>query len=78
MNLLQNQIKCIDCGNNKLIKDTEKKEVYCSKCGLVLLDNSIPTLKELKYISEHSEDESKYKKTRKIQYGRWKKFFHNF
>ena len=78
MNLLQNQIKCIECGNTKLIKDCEKKEIYCSKCGLVLLDNTIPTLSQQKYIIEHSEQETKNKKTRRIQHRRWEKFLFNF
>jgi len=78
MNLLQNQIKCIECGNTDLIKDKDKKEVYCSKCGLVLLDNSIPTIKHLQYLVEHSEQESKNKRTKKIQHIRWERFLYNF
>lgn len=78
MNILQNQIKCVECGNTKLIKDFVKKEVYCSKCGLVLMDTSISTLKDFEYISQHMEQESKNKKTRKIQHSRWEKFLFNF
>ena len=78
MNLLQNRIKCIECGNTNLIKDIEKQEIYCSKCGLVVLDTSIPTIEHLQYIIENSEDESKNKKTRKIQHQRWNKFLYGF
>ena len=78
MNLLQNQIKCIECGNTKLIKDIEKQEIYCSKCGLVVLDTSIPTIKHLQYIIENAEAESKNEKTRRIQHSRWEKFLFNF
>ena len=78
MNLLQNQIKCIECKSTKLIKDYERQEIYCSKCGLVLFDTSIPTLSQQEYIKEHSEEESKNEKTRRIQHRRWEKFLYNF
>lgn len=78
MNLLQNQIKCLECGNTDLIKDKGRQEVYCSKCGLVLFDSSIPTLEHLQYFAEYSEEESKSKRTRKIQHIRWERFLYNF
>ena len=78
MNILQNQIKCTECGNTKLIKDREKQEIYCSNCGLVLLDTSIPTFKDYEYISKHIEEESKNEKTKRIQHQRWEKFLYNF
>lgn len=78
MNLLRNQIKCIECGSTKLIKDFRKKEIYCSKCGLVLFDSSIPTLEQQERNKHNIEQESKNKKTRKIQHRRWEKFLYNF
>ena len=76
MNLLQNQIQCIECKNKKLIKDYVKKEVYCSKCGLVLVNNEIPTIKQ-RNIKEHIKQPKK-DKTKRIQYHRLKKYFYNF
>lgn len=78
MNLLQNNIKCIECGNTNLIKDNGKQEIYCSKCGLIVLDMSIPTIEHLQYLVDNSEQESKNIKTRKIQHQRWEKFLFNF
>lgn len=78
MNLLQNQIKCIECKSTKLIKDYKRQEIYCSKCGLVLFDTSIPSLKQQEHINENMEEESKNKKTRKIQHQRWENFLYNF
>lgn len=78
MNILENRIKCVECGSTKLIKDFERKEIFCSHCGLVLLDSSIPTLNQRQIAAEHHKGESKYKKTRKIQYSRMKHYFYNF
>lgn len=78
MNILENRIKCVECGSTKLIKDFERKEIFCSHCGLVLLDSSILTLNQRQIVAENHIEESKYKKTRKIQYSRMKHYFHNF
>lgn len=78
MNLLQGQIQCLECKSKKLIKDYERQEVYCSKCGLILVDNSISTLQQRKIQADHKDKEPKHKKTKKIQYHRLKKFFYNF
>ena len=76
MNLLQGQIQCVECKSKKLIKDYQRQEVYCSKCGLVLVSNEIPTLKDLT-IKEQIK-EPKNEKTKRIQYHRLKKYFYNF
>ena len=60
MNLLQNQIQCIECKSKKLIKDYVRQEVYCSRCGLVLVNNEIPTIKQRK-IKEHITLKMKYR-----------------
>lgn len=40
MNLLTSNLQCVECGCTELIKDHKRSEIYCSKCGLVLIDNS--------------------------------------
>ncbi len=37
-------LRCPECYSAKLITDTEKEEVYCSNCGLVVKDNSFTPL----------------------------------
>lgn len=78
MNLLQGKIQCIECKSKKVIKDYERQEVYCSKCGLILVDNSISTLQQKINQSKQKEKETKNQKTKKIQYWRLKNFFYNF
>lgn len=78
MNLLQTQIKCVECGSTKLIKDFKKNEIYCSKCGLVLLDSTLPTLKQLESHTDDFESESDYKKTRRIQFLRLSYYLGSF
>ena len=46
MNLLGKNLQCIECGCTALIKDHKRSEIYCSKCGLILVDNTIPKLED--------------------------------
>lgn len=46
MNLLRSNLQCVECNCTKLIKDNVRQEIYCSKCGLVLVDNTLPTLNQ--------------------------------
>ena len=78
MNLLQGQIQCIECKSKKLIKDHKRQEIYCSKCGLIIVNNDIPTLKQREYQADHKQQKPKSKKTEKIQYWRLKNYFYNF
>ena len=43
-----NRGKCVNCGNTEFIVDIQKEEQYCSRCGLIMKDNSIFSLS--KYI----------------------------
>ena len=78
MNLLQGKIQCVECKSKKLIKDFERQEIYCSKCGLVLVNNDIPILSQAKTIYNKYHEKPKSKKTEKIQYYRLKNYFYNF
>ena len=37
-------VKCVECGNTKLIRDYKRCEIYCSCCGLVLYDSTLNIL----------------------------------
>lgn len=76
MNLLENDFKCVECKCKKLIKDYDRQELYCSKCGLVLVDTTITTLKQK--MLQKPIKEPKKRKTEKIQYLRMKKKFYDF
>ena len=78
MNLLNKKIKCIECKSTKIIKDFHKKEVYCAKCGLVLVDNEISTLQQRTNQAKYKETPTKNKKTMKNQYLKMRNFFYNF
>lgn len=81
MNLLQGQIQCIECKSKKLIKDHKRQEVYCSKCGLVLVNNDIPGLNLIEnsnHENQENQDKKQNRKLEKIQYVRMKNYFYNF
>lgn len=78
MNLLQGKIQCVECKSKKLIKDFKRQEIYCSKCGLVLVNNDIPLLSKAETIYKQYQEKPKSKKTEKIQYYRLKNYFYNF
>lgn len=78
MNLLQGKIQCIECKSKKLIKDYKRQEIYCSKCGLVLVNNDIPRLNQAVTKNKENKEKPKNKKTEKIQYLRLKNYFYNF
>jgi len=44
MNILNGNLECIECGCTTLIKDHKRSEIYCSHCGLILVDNSFTIL----------------------------------
>ena len=75
MNLLQGKIQCIQCKNRKLVKDFQRQEVYCSKCGLILVDTTIPTLKQMENMAT---EKPKNEKQIKRDYYRLKRYFYNF
>lgn len=39
--------KCPECETAILIYDKHREELYCSKCGLILKDNSFLTFQEI-------------------------------
>ena len=51
MNLLTSDLHCIECGCTDLIKDYTRQEIYCSKCGLVLVDTTIPTIADVERVT---------------------------
>ena len=56
---------CPECNCEDLIKDFNRLEVYCSKCGLVVQSLDINKLNEMKYMKKLKEKEKKQGKKRK-------------
>ena len=59
MNLLTSNLQCIECGCTELIKDYSRREIFCSKCGLVLVDTSLPGLNDI--VNELIHDDNRLK-----------------
>ncbi len=77
MNLLQGKIQCVECKSKKLIKDFEKQEIYCAKCGLVLVNNEIPQIISQKMTQIDNKKQGNIK-LEKLAYYKLKKYFYNF
>lgn len=56
--------KCIEC-ENPLIKDIKTHEIYCSQCGLILLDYTAITSEIIDYAMSKSEQKSEKKSEKK-------------
>ena len=81
MNLLKNKIQCIECSCKNLIKDYERQEIYCAKCGLVLVDNEIPQIiSQIKSqeLTQNDNEKQENIKLEKLAYYKLKKYFYNF
>ena len=77
MNLFKKEIKCVECDCKTMLKDYTKQEIYCSKCGLVLVDNSIMDIRQKEQmISQGKQQQIDYKDIRK-QFHKMKKLFYN-
>ena len=69
MNLLDSNLQCVECNCTELIKDHIRQEIYCSNCGLVLVDTSIPTINQLeKYRNNEEQTKEDYYKLRRFFY----------
>lgn len=67
MNLLTSNLQCIECGCTELIKDYSRREIFCSKCGLVLVDTSLPGLNDI--VNDRVEiDKKDYHKLKRFLY----------
>lgn len=42
--------KCPECENTSFKKDFKHEEVFCCRCGLILQDNELFTLKDFDYL----------------------------
>lgn len=73
-NLLNGKMQCIECKSRNLIKDLEHRELYCGKCGLVLIDSRIITLQELE---NKMREELEYNQSRN-EYNKLKNFLHYY
>lgn len=62
MNLLINN-HCPECKNPEIKKD-KQKAYYCTKCGLVVKNQELPTLQDLKYIAEKTQQERRKNKNK--------------
>lgn len=78
MNLLQGKIQCVECKSTKLIKDYKRQELFCSKCGLVLINNDMAKISNKQQLNNKNQAKAKSKKTEKIQYLRLKDYLYNF
>ena len=72
MNLLTSNLKCVECGCTDLIKDYTRCEIYCSECGLILADNTIPSLSDIETMAN-----ADVKPGRK-NYHKFKRFYYGF
>ena len=54
MNLLINN-HCPECKNPEIKKD-KQKAYYCTKCGLVVKTQELPTLQDLEYLAAIKQD----------------------
>ena len=48
----QKHYKCPECSNTIIKTDFQKKERYCSHCGLIVQDMTLITLKQKEYIKK--------------------------
>ena len=60
------QTVCPDCENNHILKDNIRQETYCTHCGLILEDQTIPSITSLIKISQKKEEEWEEKKKNKL------------
>lgn len=74
MNLLTSNLQCIECGCTDLIKDYSRMEIYCSKCGLILVDTTIPSLTDIEFLAEDADDNA----PGKDDYYILRRFLYNF
>jgi transcription initiation factor TFIIIB Brf1 subunit/transcription initiation factor TFIIB len=51
------QVSCPDCKNNPCIVDNHREETYCPVCGLILQDNTLPSITSI--IEEVNKDDMK-------------------
>ena len=35
---------CPECKHNIILRDNVREETYCTKCGLIIMDNTIPSI----------------------------------
>ena len=68
MNLLTSDLHCIECGCTDLIKDYTRQEIYCSKCGLVLADTTIPTIEYVEQEVKAEQSKEDYYRFRRFLY----------
>ena len=68
MNLLTSDLHCIECGCTTLIKDYNRQEIYCSNCGLVLADTTIPTIADVEKVTIEEQNKEDYHKLRRFLY----------
>ena len=47
---------CPECYSNRLKRDIEKEETYCSKCGLIVKDSSLTTIKQKEYFQKKEKE----------------------
>ena len=59
---------CPDCLNDTFITDLFHAESYCSKCGLIVRDNSIPTRNVPVYLTSKIAELKKIAPTYDIHY----------
>lgn len=56
MNLLTSNLQCIECGCTDLIKDYSRMEIYCSKCGLILVDTSLARINDIEVLANDGDN----------------------
>ena len=50
-------MNCRECGSSELIKDYYRCEIYCAKCGLVMMDSQRNLFKSKK---QNTDDKQHY------------------
>lgn len=51
------QVSCPDCKQNPCIIDSHRQETYCPQCGLILQDNTLPSIMAI--IEKENEEDKK-------------------
>ena len=68
MNLLTSNLDCVECGCSELIKDYNRQEIYCSNCGLVLADTTIPGIADVEKEIQEEQTKTDYYTLRRFLY----------
>ena len=56
--------RCPECRSKEFKHDQKQELVYCPQCGLVVKNQELPTLQDLEYIAEKTQQEIRKNKNK--------------